>query len=176
MSLAERIKLSFINQIALLSCWRKLRSLFLEFFPSKHNVAPLYWSLPPSVFCQRLRQIMVLRDQSLISLLFILVKEYGLRIKLEILILHFENKNCFDVSLKKFAFEILQLLGYFFSWKKIICSCVWQWGLRWKYVMRWPFVFIGFQSEGLEKKLGVLFEKNLSLFLTLIFISMNNNE
>jgi hypothetical protein len=60
---------------------------------------------------------MVLRDQSLISLLFILVKEYGLRIKLEILILHFENKNCFEVSLKQFAFEILQLLGYFLSWK-----------------------------------------------------------
>jgi hypothetical protein len=31
----------------------------------------------------------------------------------EILILHFENKNCFDVSLKAFAFEILQLLGFF---------------------------------------------------------------
>jgi hypothetical protein len=31
---------------------------------------------------------------------------------LEILILHFENKNCFDVSLKAFAFEILQL-GFF---------------------------------------------------------------
>ena len=61
---------------------------------------------------------MVLRDQSLISLLFILVKEYGLRIKLEILILHFENKNYFDVNLKQFAFEILQLLGYFLSWKK----------------------------------------------------------
>jgi hypothetical protein len=32
---------------------------------------------------------------------------------LKILILHFENKNCFDVSLKAFAFEILQLLGFF---------------------------------------------------------------
>jgi uncharacterized protein YuzB (UPF0349 family) len=32
---------------------------------------------------------------------------------LEKLILHFENKNCFDVSLKTFAFEILQLLGFF---------------------------------------------------------------
>ena len=34
---------------------------------------------------------------------------------LEILILHFENKNYFDVSLKQFAFEILQFLSYFFS-------------------------------------------------------------
>jgi hypothetical protein len=38
---------------------------------------------------------------------------------LEILILHFENKNYFDVSLKQFTFEILQLLGYFFSWKRL---------------------------------------------------------
>jgi len=70
---------------------------------------------------------MVLRDQSLISLLFILVKEYGSRIKLEILILHFENKNCFDVSLKQFAFEILRLLGYFLSWKKdylLLCLAI----------------------------------------------------
>jgi hypothetical protein len=61
---------------------------------------------------------MVLRDHSLISLLFILVKEYRSRMNLEILILHFENKDCFDVSLKQFAFEILQLLGYFLSWKR----------------------------------------------------------
>ena len=52
---------------------------------------------------------MVLRGHSLISLLFSLVKENGSRMNLEILILHFENKNCFDVSLKTFAFEILQL-------------------------------------------------------------------
>jgi hypothetical protein len=63
------------------------------------------------------RQIMVLRGHSLIYLLFSLVKEYGSRINLEILILHFEYKNYFDVSLKQFAFEILQLLGYFLSWK-----------------------------------------------------------
>ena len=91
---------------------------FSIIFPSKHNVAPLYWSLPPSVLCQQLRQIIVLRSHSLISLLFSLVKEYGSRMNLEILILHFENKNCFDVSLKHFAFEILQLLGYFISWKR----------------------------------------------------------
>jgi hypothetical protein len=44
--------------------------------------------------------------------IFSLVKEYLSIINLEILILHFENKNCFDVSLKAFAFEILQL-GFF---------------------------------------------------------------
>ena len=33
-----------------------------------------------------------------------------------------------------------------------------------------------FQSEGLEKKIEVLYEKNLSLFESFIFISMNNNE
>jgi hypothetical protein len=37
-------------------------------------------------------------------------------------------------------------------------------------------IFIGFQNEGFEKKLEVLFEKNLSFFLTFIFITMNNNE
>jgi len=91
---------------------------FSRIFPFKHNVAPLYWSFPLSVLCQRLRQIMVLRGQSLISLIFSLVKEYGSRMNLEILILHFENKNYFDVNLKQFAFEILQLLSYFLSWKR----------------------------------------------------------
>jgi hypothetical protein len=43
----------------------------------------------------------------------ILVKESLSIMSLEILILPFENKNCFDVSLKQFAFEILQLPSYF---------------------------------------------------------------
>ena len=97
---------------------KEITIFFSRNFFSKHNVAPLYWSLPPRVLCQRLRQIMVLRSHSLISLLFSLVKEYGSRMNLEILILHFENKSYFDVSLKQFAFEILQLLGYFLSWKR----------------------------------------------------------
>lgn len=109
MSLTEWIELSFVNQITI---------SFSIIFPSKHNVAPLYWSLPLSVLCQRLRQIMVLRGHSLISLLYILEKEYGFRMNLEILILHFENKNYFNASLKHFAFEILQLLDYFISWKR----------------------------------------------------------
>jgi len=37
------------------------------------------------------------------------------------------------------------------------------------------FCFYRFQSEGLEKKLEVLFEKNY-LFLNTHFISKNNNE
>jgi hypothetical protein len=41
------------------------------------------------------------------SLLFNLVKGYLSKVNIEILILHFENKNYFDVSLKQFAFEIL---------------------------------------------------------------------
>jgi hypothetical protein len=101
-------------------------------------------------------------------------KGYGSRIKLEILILHFENKNCFDVSLKQFAFEILQLLGYFLSWERdylLLCLV-----MRSSVKIHHEMTFIGFQSEGLEKKLEVLFEKNLSFFLTFIFIGMNNNE
>jgi hypothetical protein len=70
---------------------------------------------------------MVLRSHSLISLLFSLVKEYGSKMNLEILILHFENKNYFDVSLKQFASEILHTPWLFsFLGKEIICSCVWQ--------------------------------------------------
>jgi len=56
---------------------------------------------------------MVLSDHSLISLLLSLVKEYLFKMNLEILILHFVNKNYFDVSLKQFAFETLQFLNYF---------------------------------------------------------------
>jgi len=54
----------------------------------------------------------LLSDHFHISPIFSLVKEYLSRMNLEILILHFENKNCFDVNLKAFAFEILQL-GFF---------------------------------------------------------------
>jgi hypothetical protein len=43
------------------------------------------------------------------------MKKYLSRMNFEILILHFNNKNCFDVSLKQFAFEILQLLGNFLA-------------------------------------------------------------
>jgi hypothetical protein len=80
--------------------------------------------------------------------------------------LHFENKNYFNVNLKQFAFEILQLFGYFLFWKRdylLLCLAMRSFGEN----MSWDdlFVFIGFQSEGLEKKLEVLFEKNnLSLF------------
>jgi len=54
-----------------------------------------------------------LNDDFHISPIFSLVKEYLSRMDLEILTLHFENKNCFDVSLKTFALEILQLLSFF---------------------------------------------------------------
>jgi len=54
-----------------------------------------------------------LSDHFHISPIFSLVKEYLSKMDLEILTLHFENKNCFDVSLKTFALEILQLLGFF---------------------------------------------------------------
>jgi len=102
------------------------------------------------------------------------VKEYLFRRKLEILILHFENKNCFDVSLKQFAFETLQLLDYF-SWKRdylLLCLAILS---LVKVCHEVTFCFYGFQNEGLEKKLEVLFEKNY-LFLNTHFIGMNNNE
>jgi hypothetical protein len=164
MSLAERIKLSFKRPPCLVE--GNVPLFFLEGIdsPSKPNVALLYWSLPPSVLCQWFRQIMVLRDHSLISLLFSLVKEYGSRMNLEILILHFKNKNYLMWIWNNLLLKSCNSLVIFFLVKEIMCSCVWQWGLRWKYIMRWPFVFLGFQSEGLEKKFEVLYEKNLSLF------------
>jgi hypothetical protein len=78
-----------------------------------------------------------------------------------------------DVSLKAFASEILQLLGFFlesdyFLLYLVIFSLV-------KVCHEVTFCFYGFQSEGLEKKLEVLFEKNC-LFLNAHFISMNNSE
>jgi hypothetical protein len=107
---------------------------------------------------------MVLRGHSLIFLLFSLV-EYGFRINLEILILHFENKNYFDVSLKQFSFEILQLLGYFLSWKRdylLLCLAM-RSSVKIRHEM--TFCFIGFQSKGLEKKArGFVGEKQLVSF------------
>jgi len=81
---------------------------------------------------------------------------------LEILILHFENKNCFDVSLKAFAFEILQL-GFFLEkrlFALVFGDIVFGESTSWGDLL----FLMGFQSEVLEKKLEVLFEKNLSLF------------
>jgi len=80
---------------------------------------------------------------------------------IEILILYFENKN-FDVSLKAFAFEILQL-GFFL--KKRLFALVFGVIIFGENTSWGDLLFVmGFQSEGLEKKLEVLFEKNLSLF------------
>jgi len=61
--------------------------------------------------------MMILSDHSLISLIFSLVEEYLSRMNPEILLLHFENKNCFDASLKQFVFEILQLSVFFLEKK-----------------------------------------------------------
>ena len=116
---------------------------------------------------------MVLSDHSLISLLFSLVKEYMFKMNLEILISHFENKNCFDVILKQFALEFLQL--GFFPWKRdylLLCLAILS---LVKVCHEVTFCFYGFQSERLEKKLKVLFEKKF-LFLNPFFISMNNNK
>ena len=83
---------------------------------------------------------------------------------LEILMLYFENKNYFDVSLKQFAFEILQLPDYYFFWKRdYLLLCLVTLSLV-KVRHEVIFCFCGFQSEGLKKRLEVLFEKILSFF------------
>ena len=108
---------------------------------------------------------MVLRGHSLISLLFSLVKEYGSRMNLEILISHFKNKNYFDVNLKQFAFEILQLLGYFLSWKRnylLLCLAM-RSSVKIRHEM--TFCFYGFSKwRAREKSSRFYLRKNLSLF------------
>jgi hypothetical protein len=84
------------------------------------------------------------------------------RMNFEILILHFENKNCFNVILKQFVFEILQLPGFFFleKWWFVLVSMILK---LIKVHYKVTFCFFGFQSKRLEK-LEVLFEKFLFLF------------
>jgi len=166
------IKLPFVNYNAPLSHFKKcfISYVYLEGinFSSKHNVAPLYWPLPLSVLCKRLKQIMILSDHYLISLLFSLVKEYLFIMNLEISILCFENKNCFEVSLKQFTFEILQLLSYFFFLEKRWFALVLAIFPLVKLRHEVTFCFYGFQSEGLKRKLEILFEKTIIYFWTLI--------
>jgi len=57
----------------------------------------------------------------------------------------------------------------------MICPCVGNIFHLVKVCQEVTLCFYEFQSEGLEKKLKVLFEKNC-LFLNTHFISMNNNE
>ena len=83
------------------------------------------------------------------------------------------TKSYFDVNLKQFAFEILQLLGYFLSWKRdyllVFGKEIFSENTSWDDLL--------FQSEGLEKKLEVLYEKNLSIFehsFLLTWIIMSN--
>jgi len=128
----------------------------------------LYWSLPPSVFCQRFRQIKVLRGHSLISLLFSLVEEYGSRMNLEILILHFGNKNYFDVSPITICFWNLATPWLFSFLEKRLFTLVFGnevFGEN----MSWDDLL--FRSEGLEKKLQVLYEKKLVSFFEHLFLS-----
>jgi hypothetical protein len=57
---------------------------------------------------------------------------------------------------------------FFFHGKEIICSCVWQYCLWWKYVMRWLSVSYRFPKwRAREKTQGFVWEKLVS-FWTLI--------
>ena len=90
-----------------------------------------------------------------------MVKEYGSRMNLEILILPFDNKNCFDMNLKQFAFEILQLLGYYLSWKRdYLLLCL---AMRSLIKIHHEMTFC-FKVKGLSKSSRFGTRKNLSLF------------
>ena len=95
-----------------------------------------------------------------------LVKEYGSRMNLEILILPFDNKNCFDMNLKQFAFEILQLLGYYLSWKRdYLLLCL---AMRSLIKIHHEMTFC-FKVKGLSKSSRFGTRKNLSLFFLNIY-------
>ena len=90
-----------------------------------------------------------------------LVKEYGSRMNLEILILPFDNKNCFDMNLKQFAFEILQLLGYYLSQKRdYLLLCL---AMRSLMKIHHEMTFC-FKVKGLSKSSRFCTRKNLSFF------------
>ena len=76
--------------------------------------------------------------------------------------------------LKQFVFGILQLLDFFFLEKRWFALMLVILSLM-KVRHKVTFYFYSFQSEGLKKKLKILFGKNC-LFLNTHFISMNNNE
>ena len=103
-----------------------------------------------------------------------LVNEYLFGMNLEILILHFENKNYFDVKFETICSWILAT-RFFFLEKRLFAlvfgDIVFGESMSWGDLL----FLMGFQSEGLEKQLEVLFEKNC-LFLNTYFINMNNNE
>jgi hypothetical protein len=110
---------------------------------------------------------MVLSDHSLISLLFLvwwrnIYSEWILNLHLA-----FWKQKLSDVSLKAFAFEILQLLGFFLG-KEIICSCIWRCCLWWKYVMRWLSVFMGFKVKGSRKSLRFCLRKIVSFWILIL--------
>jgi len=141
-----------------LSCCRKYSSLFLE---GKIQCCPLYCSLPPSVLYQRLGQIMVLKDHSLISLFVHFGEGIWVQNKSWNLDLAFWKQKLFRCESKIICFWNLATPCFcfccFFFWKRdYLLLCLAKEVFWWKYVMRWPFCF---QSEGLEKKLEVLFEK-----------------
>ena len=90
-----------------------------------------------------------------------LVKEYESRMNLEILILHFENKKLFRCESKTICFWNLATPWLFSFLKKRLFALVFGnevfgENISWEDLL--------FQNEGLEKKLEVLYEKNLSLF------------
>ena len=123
--------------------------------------------MPLSAFCQPLWEIIVLSDHSLISLLFSLVKEYLFVMNLEILILHFENKYCFDASLKRIALEFFQFLGFFLG-KVITCSCSTILSLV-KVCHEWPSVSYGsLKWRAREKTWGFVLEKFISLWTLIL--------
>jgi hypothetical protein len=127
----------------------------------------LYWSLPPSVLCQRLRQIMVLRSHSLISLLFSLMKEYGSSINLD---LAFWKQKLFRCEFKTICFWNLATTWLFFSWKRdylLLCLAM-RSSVKIRHEM--TFCFYRFSKwRAREKKSSRFCMRKTYLFLNIYF-------
>jgi len=141
-----------------LSCCRKYSSLFLE---GKIQCCPLYCSLPPSVLYQRLGQIMVLKDHSLISLFVHFGEGIWVQNKSWNLDLAFWKQKLFRCESKIICFWNLATPCFFFE-KEIIYSCVWQRGLLVKICHEMTFLFSKWRAR--EKARGFVWEKQLVSF------------
>ena len=132
-------------------------------FPSKHNVAPLYWSLPLSVFCERLRQIIVLSGHSLISLLFSLGEGISVQKETWNLDLAFWKQKLFRCEFKTICFWNLATPWLFFLEKRLFAlvfgDIVFSESMSWG-----DFLFLWVSKwRAREKARGFVWEK-LSLF------------
>jgi hypothetical protein len=112
---------------------------------------------------------MVSRNNSLISLIFSLVKEYLSLNESWNLDLVFWKQKLFQCELKQFAFWNLATPWLYFLEKRWL-ALVWRYCHWWKYVMRWPFLWV-FKVKGSKKSSRFCLRKKARGFVWEKFIS-----